>query len=118
MMAKQMELALAQARLWLEIEPTSTLARQTVASLLAVGNRLDELADLLAKDLVDNPARVGESLSRLTNVMSRHTDKKAVQKLIEQLAAPYESLPEAHMARAKAAVAVNETISTSSITIC
>ncbi|MBL0074898.1 MAG: tetratricopeptide repeat protein [Rhodocyclaceae bacterium] len=111
MMAKQMELALAQARLWLEIEPTSTLARQTVASLLAVGNRLDELADLLAKDLVDNPARVGESLLRLTNVMSRHTDKKAVQKLIEQLAAPYESLPEAHMARAKAAVAVNETIS-------
>ncbi|MBP6109306.1 MAG: tetratricopeptide repeat protein, partial [Rhodocyclaceae bacterium] len=51
------------------------------------------------------------SLLRLTNVMSRHTDKKAVQKLIEQLAAPYESLPEAHMARAKAAVAVNETIS-------
>ena len=109
-LARQMDLALAQARLWLELEPTSSPARQTVASLLAAGNRLDELADLLAKDLVESPTRVGESLLRLTRVMSRHTDKKAVQNLIEQLAAPYETLAEAHMARAQAAIAVNETI--------
>ena len=110
MIAKQLDLALEQTRLWLELEPTSTPARQMLATLLAAGNRLDELADLLAKDLAADGARVGESLLRLSRVMSRHPDKLAVQKLIEQLAAPYDHLPEAHMARAQAAIGVKETL--------
>lgn len=110
MLAKQLALALVQTRLWLELEPTSTPARQLLASLLASGNRLDELADLLTKDLAADGARVGDSLLRLSRVMSRHPDKLAVQKLIERLAAPYDHLPEAHMARAQAAVGVKETL--------
>ena len=110
MIAKQLDLALTQSRLWLALEPTSTPARQLLATLLAAGNRLDELADLLAKDLAADGARVGESLFRLSRIMARHPDKLAVQKLIEQLAAPYDQIPEAHMARAQAAIGVKETL--------
>ena len=107
--AKQLNLALSQARLWFEIEPDSLAARQMLATLLAAGNQLDELASLLAKDLADDGARVGESLLRLSRVMARHPDKMAVVKLVDTVTAPYENLPEAHLARAQAAIGVNET---------
>lgn len=109
MAAKQMNLALSQTRLWFELEPDSLAARQTLANLLAAGNHLDELATMLAKDLAEDGPRVGESLLRLSRVMTRHPDKVAVVKLVDQLTIPYENLPEAHFARAQAAVGINET---------
>lgn len=108
--AKLIDVALPPARLWLELEPESVQARQMLANLLASGNRLEELGVLLAKDLAKDGAGIGPSLLRLSRVLSRHPDKMAVLKLVDQLTAPYEQLPEAHVARAQAAVGVNETL--------
>ena len=44
---RQYELALELTRLWLQVEPDSTKARQTESSLLLLANRLDDLAPQL-----------------------------------------------------------------------
>ena len=108
--AKQLEIALPPARLWVELEPESLAARQMLANVLASSNRLEELGTLLAKDLAKDKTGIGPALARLSRVLSRHPDKMAVLKFVDQLTAPYEHVPEAHIARAQAAVGVNETV--------
>jgi tetratricopeptide (TPR) repeat protein len=107
---KQLEIALPSAQLWVELEPESMLARQTLANVLAGTNRLEELGALLSKDIAKDKAGVGPALARLSRTLSRHPDKVALMKFVDQLTAPYEEVPEAHIARAQAAVGVNETL--------
>jgi tetratricopeptide (TPR) repeat protein len=101
--ARQYDHALELTRLWLEVEPESTRARQAQSSLLVLANRLDELAPQLAFLLARDRANVANNLMHLNRMLARHEDKKAVQQLVETLAAPYDSLPEAHFAMAQAA---------------
>lgn len=114
--ARQYDKALELSRLWLEVEPDSAKARQTESSLLVLSNRLDELAPQMAKLLEQDQANIANNLLQLNRILARHGDKKAVQSLVDKLAAPYDSLPEAHFAMAQAAAnagdnlrALNET---------
>ncbi|MDR0776682.1 MAG: tetratricopeptide repeat protein [Azonexus sp.] len=102
-LARQFDLAMQLSRLWLEIEPESTRARQAQSSLLVVTGRLDELAPQVAVLLERDPDNIANNLLHLNRMLARHSDKKAVQRLVDQLAAPYASLPEAHFAMAQAA---------------
>lgn len=100
---RQNELALELARLWLQVEPDSTRARQTESSLLVLANRIDDLGPQLASLLAQDPANVANNLMHLNSMLGRHGDKKAVQRLIDRVATPYADLPEAHYAMGVAA---------------
>lgn len=106
--ARQYERALELARLWLEVEPASAQARQTQSSLLVLTNRLDELAPELASLLEQDKPNLASNLLHLNRMLARLNDKKAVQRLIDRLAAPYGNLPEAHFAMAQAASNVGD----------
>lgn len=108
--ARQYDTALELTKLWLEIEPDSTQARQTESSLLVLANRIDELAPQLAALLEKDPANLGNNLLHLNRILARHTDKKAVQKLVDRLAAPYDGRPEAHFAMAQAAANASDNL--------
>ena len=101
---RQYELALELTRLWLQVEPASTKARQTESTLLLLANRLDDLAPQLAALLEQDKANVAGNLMHLNRMLGRHNDKKAVQRLIDRVASPYDYLPEAHFAMGVAAV--------------
>ena len=100
---KQYDLALELTRLWLQVEPDSAQARQTESSLLLLSNRIDDLAPQLAKLLEQDKASLPGNLMHLNRMLSRHPDKKAVQRLIDRVAEPYLELPEAHFAMGLAA---------------
>ena len=101
--AHQYDRALELSKLWLEVEPDSTQAKQTQSSLLVMANRLDDLAPQLAALLEQDKPNAGGNLLHLNRMLSKVSDKKAVQSLIDKVAAPYDSLPEAHFAMAQAA---------------
>ena len=100
---RQNELALELARLWLQVEPDSTRARQTESSLLVLANRIDDLGPQLASLLAQDPVNLASNLMHLNSMLARHGDKKAVQRLIDRVATPYADLPEAHFAMGLAA---------------
>ncbi len=108
--ARQFDRALELSKLWLEVEPDSTKARQSQSSLLILANRLDELAPQLAALLAQDKPNLGNNLMHLNRMLARHTDKKAVQSLVDRLAAPYDDLPEAHFAMAQAAANANDNL--------
>jgi len=101
--ARQYDRALELSKLWLEVEPDSTQAKQTQSSLLVMANRLDDLAPQLAALLEQDKPNAGGNLLHLNRMLSKISDKKAVQSLIDKVAAPYDNLPEAHFAMAQAA---------------
>lgn len=101
--ARQYDRALELTKLWLEVEPDSVKAKQTQSSLLVMANRLDDLAPQMSALLEQDKANLPGNLLHLNRILARHGDKKAVQKLIDKLASPYNGLPEAHFAMAQAA---------------
>lgn len=101
--ARQYDLALEMNKLWLEVEPNSTKAQQAQSSLMVLSNRLDELAPQLATVLEQDKANLAPNLMHLNRILARHGDKAAVQRLVDRLAAPYDSVPEAHFAMGQAA---------------
>lgn len=102
-LARQYDQALELTKLWLEVEPDSTQAKQMQSSLLITSNRIDDLAPQLSSVLEQDKANIGANLLQLNRLLARHTDKKTVQELVNRVAAPYNNLPEAHFAMAQAA---------------
>ena len=102
-LARQYDRALELTKLWLEVEPDSVKAKQTESSMLIMANRIDELAPQLAAVLEQDKPNIGNNLLQLNRLLARHSDKKAVQNLVDRVAAPYDALPEAHLAMAQAA---------------
>jgi tetratricopeptide (TPR) repeat protein len=102
--ARQYDVALEAARLWLELEPESQQARQMHSTLLLASGRIEELAGSLARDLAADPSRTGEGLMRFMRAFARYPDRLAIQRLFDQLTQPYQGLAEAHFVRAQAAI--------------
>ena len=95
--------ALVAARKWLELEPESVAAQQTVAGILVTKGRLEEAKPLLQKLLAAEGANLGHGFMHLNNLLARHPDKQATLALVQDLAGPYANLPEARFAVARAA---------------
>lgn len=106
--ARQYELALENARLWVDVEPNSATAKETMVGLLVLLDHLDEAVPLLEKLLAESKSDRADDFARINRLFSRHTNKKEVQALVERLSAPYLDLPEAHYARAQAAFAAGQ----------
>ncbi len=98
------DIALEAARLWSEIEPESAQARQMLIRMLAIHGRHDELRMALGVLLAAEPGLIGQNLSHLNRMFSRSGDRKAILDVIVEVTAPYLDHPEAHYARAVAAV--------------
>lgn len=98
--AKQTEVALEAASLWLELEPGSAQARQSVAALLVNSDDLAAAKPHLERLL---QAEGGHGFLQLNNLLARHQDKKAVLELVRELATPYPESAEAQFALAQAA---------------
>jgi len=105
---QQPTLALEAARIWVEQEPDSPQARQTFWTLLANNGKVDELSAAIAAALKEEGPNAGGALLLLNRMFARTQDKAIVQKLVNQVSEPYLTLPEAHFARAQAAVAAND----------
>lgn len=106
--ARQFDLAYDLAKSWVEIEPDSTKARQSLTTLLIILNRTDELAPQLSALLEQDKANLGDNLLRLNRMLMRHSDRQSVLQLVEKVTAPYANIPEAHFALATAAANAGE----------
>lgn len=101
--ARRFELARELAEAWTQVAPESQKARQSLSALLVLLNRMDELAPQMAALLEQDKQSLRDNLLRLNRMLARHPDRLAVQQLINQVAAPYKDIAEAHYAMATAA---------------
>lgn len=97
------DIAAEAASVWLEIEPDSQQARQTLIATLVGNNKISDAKPLLQKLLAADKARAGSLFLQLHPLLSRYPDKAAALKLIQELAQPYPALAEAHLAVAQSA---------------
>lgn len=101
--ARFMPAALEAATLWLQADPDSARARQTVIALLVNQSQLDEAVPHLEKWLSGNLEQAGQNFLQLSTLVAGHQDKPAVLRLIRTLAERYPTVPEASLAVAQAA---------------
>jgi tetratricopeptide (TPR) repeat protein len=95
--------ALESAKLLLELDPESTLAREIMAALLANEGDLDKARGLLA-GILEKSANHGALLMQLSYLYSKFPDKAAVLEATRSVTEPYLDLPEAHYAIGVAAL--------------
>ncbi|MDQ3184992.1 MAG: tetratricopeptide repeat protein [Pseudomonadota bacterium] len=95
--------ALEAAKLWVELDPNSVTARQTVAALLVNADKLEEARPHLEKLLASEGGNIDEAFMQLNSLLARNSNKNATFELVKQLAQPYPKLPEAHFAVSQAA---------------
>ena len=96
------------ATMWVELEPDSTDARQTIAALLVNIGKLDAARPHLEKLLASEKNSVGNAFMQLNQLLSRNTDKVATLQLIQRLSQPYKDVPEVHFAISQAAWFANQ----------
>jgi len=116
--ARQPDVALEAARIWVATDPESMQAQQMLAGLLLGAQRPDEAVVHLAKLLTLEtgtqttlaPDKLGDALLRINRLLAGYPDKAVVLRLIEQLTSPYGDVAEAHFARAQAAVNAREEV--------
>lgn len=95
--------ALEAAKIWVELDPSSVAARQTIAALLVNADRLNDARPHLEKLLASEGGSVDEAFMQLNSLLVRSSNKNAAFELVKQLAEPYPELPEAHFAVSQAA---------------
>lgn len=100
--------ALQLVRLWLEVEPDSNIARQSLVALLIQTRQLDQIRPHLANLLEADKENLPSNLMHLNRMLARITDKAGVLDLLDSVLAGYGELPEAHFALAQAALAAND----------
>jgi len=99
--------ALQLVRIWLEVEPESNIARQSLVALLIQTRQLDQLRPHLAQLLEADKENLPTNLLHLNRMLARISDKAGVLELLDSVLADYRKLPEAHFALAQAALAAN-----------
>ena len=95
--------SLLAAQRWLELEPESITARQTLAGVLVSKGRLSEAKPHIQKILSAEGTNVGQGFLFLNKLLGRHQNKAEILSLVQELASDYPNLPEAHFAEARAA---------------
>lgn len=101
--ARFLPAALEAATLWLQVDPDSARARQTVIALLVNQSRLDDAIPHLEQWLEGDPEHIGQNFMQLTTLVAGHKDKPAILRLLRALAERHPTVPEASLAVAQAA---------------
>ena len=105
--ANQPGLALQASTLWAELDPSSQEAQQASSQLLIASGNLKEAKPHMQKLLAQEDKRANGFLF-LNALLVNQNDKVEVLNTINELAAPYPKLPEAHLAVAQAALIANK----------
>jgi tetratricopeptide (TPR) repeat protein len=100
--SRDADVALETTKMWVELEPASPRALQTLVALLVAQGKLDEATPYLEKMLVSDGPSTG--FMHLTVLFSKTRDTKAAYQTIRKLAASYPALPEAQYALAQSAI--------------
>ncbi len=107
--ARQANEALAAVRLWRQLSPTSDEANQFYLGLVMLGEDLTEAKSLLQQKLEETrPALLGSTVLQIQRLAARARNKAAAFNMLEDLFAPYDKLPEAHIALAQQAAVIGE----------
>jgi len=110
---RQRGMAQEAAKLWSTLDPAAERPKQVLAALAAGGADRgtgdtaadDEIKSRLARLLSDaavSGGGVGDAFLQINRLFAQQADKKAVLRLIRELASPYGTSPEAHFAVALA----------------
>jgi len=93
------------ARLWSEIAPNSKEARQFL-DYVERGHSpaVDRVREALARTLAQNPEKLAPNLLGLNRALSRAENKEVTRNIVYRVTEPYLAYPEAHFARAQAAM--------------
>jgi tetratricopeptide (TPR) repeat protein len=106
--SRDSELAVKAANLWLELEPESMTARQTLIGLLLATGKINDATPHIKSLLNSQPAIVGRTFMQLGALMVRYPDKLSALKAITDLAADYQDVPEARFVTAQTARAAQQ----------
>lgn len=102
--AKQPGEALAAIRLWRDVAPRSEEAAQYYMSFILLSDNLEEAQPVLQQRLQETPPQArGPLILQIQRLLARAKNKAAAFALLENLVAPYKSLPQARLALAQAA---------------
>ncbi|MBL8523120.1 MAG: tetratricopeptide repeat protein [Betaproteobacteria bacterium] len=99
--ARELGMALQATTLWLEIDPSSSVARQALGALSSGQSTLEDAQKSLAP-LLAEPERAPRMLMQLNAFLARFPDKPAVAEVVKTLAAPHSKVAEAQFAIAQA----------------
>lgn len=106
MYGRHSDIAAEAASVWLEIDPESQPAKQTLIATLLGNNKIADAKPLLQRLLAADKTRTGAMFLQLPPLLSRYPDRDAAFELVRDLAKPYPQLPEAHLAVAQSAFGV------------
>ena len=106
MYSKNAQAALETAKLWLELDANSTEAQQAATQLYVINGDLNAAKPLLQKLLEKEDTRATGFLY-LNSLLSHQANKTNVLQLVQDLAAPYPQLAEAHFTIGQAAFQAN-----------
>jgi len=106
MYSKNAQAALETAKLWLELDANSTEAQQAATQLYVINGDLNAAKPLLQKLLEKEDTRANGFLY-LNSLFSHQPNKTIVLHLVQELAAPYPQLAEAHYTIGQAAFQAN-----------
>ena len=106
MYSKNAQAALETAKLWLELDANSTEAQQSATQLYVINGDLNAAKPLLQKLLEKEDTRATGFLY-LNSLLSHQANKTNVLQLVQDLAAPYPQLAEAHFTIGQAAFQAN-----------
>jgi len=98
MVSGQLKIATDALKLWVELDPSSDVAREQLFITLLRTGKLAESRPLIDDLLQREPQRAGAIFIQLARLTSRQGDKQGGVELVKELAARYPNLPEAHFA--------------------
>ena len=103
--SKETPLIAEAARLWIEVAPNSKEARQ-FADYVERGQSpaIERVREALARTLAQNPEKLAPNLLGLNRALARIENKDVTRNLVYRVTEPYLTYPEAHFARAQAAM--------------
>lgn len=105
--ANEPTIAVEAVSLWSELAPDSTEAQQASMQMLIAQGKLQEAKPFLQKLLAKEDTRTN-GFMYLNSLFNRQPNKETVLALVQELAKPYPSLPEAHFSIALAAKVANQ----------
>jgi len=102
--AKQAGEALVAIRLWRELAPESNEATQYYLGFMVMNNNMSEIQHVFTEKLANADSKqYGVIMLQAQRLLSRARDKNAAFDVLEEILAPYKTLPEAHLALAQGA---------------
>ena len=101
--ANQPAIALQASTLWVELDPSSIEAQQASSQLLVASGNFKQAKPHIEK-LLAKPDTRANGFLYLNTLLANQKDKNEVLQSVQELAAPYSTLPEAQFAIAQAAL--------------